>query len=250
MLIAEPTKLKIQLEKSYANIGSRNNLEFINYDDPDFRKIRKTRAGFNSERLYWKIPAITLKYTREGDQKTFEVPMGEFLLEHSMGDKYFKVKPFKNNIFSGGHFHPHITSNGSICFGDIKNSYNELLVRQNYSEAVAVILNVLRNYNFKSPYQSIENFYMEFKQECEFCDEKREKCKCAKCRNCSRNYGNCGCLYHCVECDDTVLRAGMHLIEGENGANASQCRPCRTIETEEAEAEQDDGEDDEEDPDF
>jgi hypothetical protein len=69
-----------------------------------------------------------------------------------------KTVAHKNNIFAGGYYHPHVNSNGSMCWGNMNEPVQEAISNNNVAGMYVTTLLVLQHYNASSPYASMSQF--------------------------------------------------------------------------------------------
>lgn len=92
------------------------------------------------------------------------VNFGRFQILLSLNAKDVHVKPIRNNHLSGGGFHhPHLSSNGMVCFGEVHSEVIREIYASNIVRVVELTLAVLNHYHSGNPYVSLLEFYNDIK---------------------------------------------------------------------------------------
>lgn len=93
------------------------------------------------------------------------VNLGKFMVKFNLADRYIAAYPCGGNVFGQCHSHPHVDSEGNICWGDL---YTE--ISQKLTEGVDKIPYVfeclaalLTTYCDDSPYAHLSSFYLQGK---------------------------------------------------------------------------------------
>lgn len=91
------------------------------------------------------------------------VNLGKFLVK--INPKNFAtnsviIRPFFNNIDSGGYYHPHVSS-GRICWGNAFEPAAKGFHGRNFKQFFKVLFSLLSTYNYESPYREMERFVRE-----------------------------------------------------------------------------------------
>lgn len=66
-----------------------------------------------------------------------------------------KVYPFLSNTYSNGFYHTHVSSSGSICWGDAKKEVQDCLQSKKYVRVFELLSSLLTNYNDDNPYAEL-----------------------------------------------------------------------------------------------
>ena len=84
---------------------------------------------------------------------------GKFRAKISLADPSIRVLPLSNNLHVNFNFyHPHVSGDGSVCWGNASSTVSENLVDGKVSEVVQLLQSLLMYYNPDSPYESFESF--------------------------------------------------------------------------------------------
>lgn len=87
---------------------------------------------------------------------------GQFRIEVSLRDVSLEIHPHDDNQRAEEYYHPHITPNGSPCWGNVGPGISQLLGERKIAEALPVVLQFLKSYSQTAPYIEIENFNARF----------------------------------------------------------------------------------------
>lgn len=75
-------------------------------------------------------------------------------LRHSRCEVY----PYKKNLTAGHHYHPHIDSDGSVCWGDAYRTVGEALADWDVKVVLNLLSGLLTTYNSGNPYVMLADF--------------------------------------------------------------------------------------------
>ena len=118
--------------------------------------------------------------------------------------------------------HPHISSDGVPCLGNIRGDIPRMLGTMRISEALQSLHAFLSAYNPDNPYEKISRFdpageYCDDENPCDDCDE---RCSPYCIFECSNNNGQ----YECEDCNDR--QTDFCYIECSYNENFSRFSPC------------------------
>jgi len=143
---------------------------------------------------------------------------GCFWLRLPLGNGRVEIRPEDDTYIMEGYPHPHISTDGTPCLGNIGASLAQLLGEGKIFEAVTLLLEFLRSYNPDNPYLKIERWHPDFEDE----DDRFEDCysnaslsDCATCNDHDCPYHD-GARQRCLENTDTedcIECAGCDLRE-------------------------------------
>lgn len=177
---------------------------------------------------------ITLKEVELGP---FRIELHLSRLEHQRGSSCFDILAMEPNPASGRDevIHPHV-NDGDLCAGDAAKPIELALAEGRISEAFLMIHAVLRTYNPKSAYVSLDEWDGTACGDCggrvrrddsSYC----EGCHSDLCDGCASSCRSCedtrcaGCLTACDGCEDLCcLRCLERIKDG-----TSLCSSCRGI---------------------
>lgn len=99
-------------------------------------------------------PEVILTFVNEGAKITSAVNLGRYLLEVKVPATSLvaAIHAYDNNPDAEGYYHPHVTSDGNICTGDMSEAYHAACNNFRFYDLVAIMKKVLTNYNDESPY--------------------------------------------------------------------------------------------------
>ncbi len=111
-----------------------NCLEFVSRSDVMLRHI-EPKAGIN-----------------------YELNCGKYLARINLSSMTMSMLRYERNAPTTCVPHPHVKSDGHICFGNAADAYNKAVVAGDIVALLKILDAMLPNYNPASPYTSIENF--------------------------------------------------------------------------------------------
>ena len=80
------------------------------------------------------------------------------------------VKVTDSSVYSrGGYFHPHVNTNGSVCWGEGYDLVHDLQIRGEYAQLLIYIEQFLRTYNSDGPYEKLRAWSEDF-EACPWCE--------------------------------------------------------------------------------
>lgn len=81
-----------------------------------------------------------------------------------------KVTATESTVYSrGGYFHPHVNTNGSVCWGEGFDLVHDLQLRGEYAQLLIYIEQFVRSYNPDGPYEELRAWSDNF-EVCPWCD--------------------------------------------------------------------------------
>ena len=81
-----------------------------------------------------------------------------------------KVTATVSTVYSrGGYFHPHVNTNGSVCWGEGYSLVHDLKLRGEYAQLLIYIEQFLRSYNPAGPYEKLRAWNEDF-ETCPWCE--------------------------------------------------------------------------------
>lgn len=86
------------------------------------------------------------------------VNMGKFAARLNLKTMNLLVYTFEGNLNLGGFYHPHIYTNGSICWGNASSTAALKLPKGEVADIFRLLASVLVNYNDGNPYRSLAEF--------------------------------------------------------------------------------------------
>lgn len=127
--------------------------------------VESAHAAFSSELLQ---PVVNAGYTiKEINNDSVQLVTPTIIINHAgyrfnMGRYRVKlaagtirVVQHSGGASANGYRHPHVSSDGSVCWGTGHAAYIDYLVSGNPVEALLALLQILRTYNSTSPYKKI-----------------------------------------------------------------------------------------------
>lgn len=108
--------------------------------------------------IYFTTPMISLKYYNPQAKIDKNVPMGEYRVLWYVREGRIRVDGSDNTMEINDYIHPHVSSDGSVCWGNASQVYAESMRDMNPKNALEALRVILQNYNADSPYQGIEKW--------------------------------------------------------------------------------------------
>jgi hypothetical protein len=86
--------------------------------------------------------------------------MGRFKVVLALGREglFVRVYEWSDNIRVADNYHPHVASDGTVCFGDAGPKAKLYASRLDFFGYMSVVKDVLTNYCDDNPYQHLHNF--------------------------------------------------------------------------------------------
>lgn len=135
---------------------------------PDMKKeiAKITKAGFwafdgfyNDRIIRFSTKNnVVLEHKNEKANTHFRVDLGSYFAEYDFKTPIIKIICRKDNVFSGSHWHPHINTNGKVCWGNAEQTAVKACATFEIAKLLSIIQIILTTYNQHSPYASIEGF--------------------------------------------------------------------------------------------
>lgn len=100
---------------------------------------------------------ITYKNERAGLNYRVNLGTFKFRLTFNQGVR-FCITSNRDNVFIGESIHPHVSSSGDLCLGNMQELFNEAMENRNYLEVFNIAMQVLENYNDSDPYINIQRY--------------------------------------------------------------------------------------------
>ena len=101
---------------------------------------------------------VVLTYKKPNAGIDITVRLGEFKVKLYQSLEV-KVIAHTNNIITGDHYHPHVSSGGAICFGNKQAEYEQAKDNCDVGKVLHLVRLVLTEYCDEVPYLSIQRFH-------------------------------------------------------------------------------------------
>ena len=168
--------------------------------------------------------------------------IGKFRIDIQPVDSVIKIINTVKKV--SGYHHPHISQDGTPCFGNISSTVYYLLIHQDIYQLVTLLIEFLKSYNEDNSYKKIQYWDPnhdedeEGMDQYESCYEDSSPYECVICSDTS-------CPYHedaqdrcrdtrdnlddCVECmaDCRYARNYEECFENQRDSRTSECRTCQ-----------------------
>lgn len=87
------------------------------------------------------------------------VNFGKYKAVYNMNTARISVFIYENNLRVESIYHPHVNSNGGVCWGNASEATTKAMANMDLSQLFGLLASVLVSYTPGIPYVSIENFY-------------------------------------------------------------------------------------------
>jgi len=125
------------------------------------QKTRELNAASttNNHGIYFSTQDVFLTHKKPTANIDITVPMGKYLIKYMPQDANLYVMEYKDNVKVSSYIHPHVASDGSVCWGTGHDKTMLALANQQPSIAFNILRMVLTSYNDDSPYASLGEFW-------------------------------------------------------------------------------------------
>jgi len=115
-----------------------------------------TFIGFNKKHMRFLTQPIDLRDYNPAANLDLTLNLGSMVVEipFSCDGDYIHVYRGENTIESS-HWHPHVNSSGSVCWGNAANLYQDLLLSGDMGQLLTIMQQLLCTYNRESPYKAL-----------------------------------------------------------------------------------------------
>lgn len=127
-----------------------------------FYKLEKLEL----DTIYFKtIPDVILEYSNKASKVDARVNLGTFTVRYNITHSFLVVESGERNVLANGSYiHPHVGSNGSICWGNASETIARALATRDAKTALTVLQALLTSYNHANPYVALETFQQAYEQ--------------------------------------------------------------------------------------
>lgn len=175
-------------ERSITNaVQNLNALQiFVAQNVQDLNSILEARNSPRKQRAEETIRSLARKMTVTFDGPYAIIESGPVTIRHNgmkheMGEFTIKMRAVYDRIIiigtkpRDGVYHPHVSSSGSPCFGNIKELVNRLSKDCEFEELAFILLDFIKSYSEDNPYRNIAHWRDGY---CSNCFELRTFCEC------------------------------------------------------------------------
>lgn len=92
------------------------------------------------------------------------VNLGKFRATYDVECGNIRVEPAGNNIWHREYTHPHISAEGSICWGNAGSTANNMLAAFKIADAFNLLASLLVTYSHENPYADLGSFYEKYQE--------------------------------------------------------------------------------------
>ncbi len=115
----------------------------------------KFKTVYNKQIQFETRAHVVLTEKNEAAGLDLSVDLGRFVASLDIGDSRIRILPGENNTIYNGYYHPHVGSDGTICFGDQLPAYTEALIKGDYVEAFHFVMRAITHFNPGNPFVSL-----------------------------------------------------------------------------------------------
>lgn len=186
-----------------------------------------------------KISVFTNEIYIEYEEDDYYI--GKFRIDIQPVDSVIKIINTIKKV--SGYHHPHISQDGTPCFGNIASTVYYLLIHQDIYQLVTLLIEFLKSYNEDNPYKKIQAWDPNYDEEEEGMDQ-YESCYEDSGRWDCVNCADSDCPYHdnaqdrcneirerdeCLNCalDCQYARDYETCFESQTDTHRSECRTCQ-----------------------
>jgi hypothetical protein len=101
---------------------------------------------------------VTISQINKAAKLDLTADLGQLAVKINLEDFNMWVIPYKNNIRARDHYHPHVSSDGRICWGDALTQSLNWMKEGKIANILKVLYSLLFNYNPGNPYVEINAF--------------------------------------------------------------------------------------------
>lgn len=129
----------------------------------------------------------------------------------------------------GGFHHPHVSANGEICWNEHDEEARQYHGRGEYLALKDLIENLLRTYNSRSPYITLEDWENGVGASCDRCGERWPEEELCWSRSCEMELCE-DCRLYCERCEDYVpddrYDSGLEACDSCLELHTDRCAGC------------------------
>lgn len=104
-------------------------------------------------------PPITLRYKNAKEKVDLTVPMGVFKICLWLESLHMTVDTHEDNLITPqGYYHPHVSSNGHICYGNARQALSRAVEAGDLEYIFEITAHCLQNYSDDNPHAHLYKF--------------------------------------------------------------------------------------------
>lgn len=108
--------------------------------------------------VVFKTPPVMIKHFNSRAGLQMDVPMGTYRVEWYPRQAIINVAPDTDNVIVEGYCHPHVASDGSVCWGNASEAHTKGMTGYDVGVSLEALQVILTTYNAASPYISLDAF--------------------------------------------------------------------------------------------
>jgi hypothetical protein len=124
------------------------------YDSELTSRYNSTRLNHRDHGLVFTTPHVQCKYVNQAAGINKSLDFGRYQVVYVPSNGMVFVLKLENNINVDGYYHPHVTTSGSVCWGNGANAMGSAVKLHKVDEILQILRVILENYNADSPYIS------------------------------------------------------------------------------------------------
>jgi hypothetical protein len=87
------------------------------------------------------------------------VDLGQFAIRlDTKNSMDLRIIPYKNNLLTAGYYHPHVQSDGRVCWGEAGTMVANHLASLEIGNALRIAYGLINSYNDGNPYRALQEF--------------------------------------------------------------------------------------------
>lgn len=150
-LLKEAYSLELQKEEARSCSNMEEWYKKLESVDPWWQYV----AIYNDE-VVWLSGECHQTYFKQSAGIDVRVYLGRFFLVVDMSTGVYKVLRAMDTIGTG-HPHPHLNSNGSVCWGNVADAAHKAIISRDYATFTQLLRTLLNTYCPDNPYISLSN---------------------------------------------------------------------------------------------
>jgi hypothetical protein len=118
----------------------------------------KLKALQNETLVFHTVNPVIVQHVNDRAGVRFSVKLGRFEVRYTISTGDLRVLPYSDNIIVDGYYHPHVSTDGKICFGEILFTVIRYLGAADVFSVMSRVQAILMSYNDANPYVALIHF--------------------------------------------------------------------------------------------
>lgn len=103
---------------------------------------------------------VVMAYKDEEKGIDLTLDLGKFLLSIDYNDLIVKISAYSDNTVVNGYYHPHISTRGTPCWGNVSHRVAKALAHKDIGALLGLTMSLLTSYNDGSAYVSYQKLWV------------------------------------------------------------------------------------------